>query len=353
MSQLFSPLWIRDISFNNRIVVSPMCQYSSRDGMAEDWHLVHLGSRAVGGAGLIFTEAAAVSPEGRISPADLGIWKDEHIDGLRRIVKFVRGQGSEIGIQLAHAGRKASVAEPWNGGKLVKQGAWQPVAPSAIAFDEGYGEPMELTLEGIAKVVEEFKVAARRAMKAGFKVVEIHAAHGYLLHEFLSPLSNRRTDSYGGPFENRVRLLSEVVEAVRSAWPSGYPLFVRISATDWADGGWAIEDSVRLGGVLKGLGVDVVDCSSGGLVPKVKIPLGPGYQVGFAARVRSAGVMTAAVGMITEAAQAESILAAGQADLIVMARQFLRDPYFPLHAAEELGVNDIHWPLQYLRARTK
>jgi 2,4-dienoyl-CoA reductase-like NADH-dependent reductase (Old Yellow Enzyme family) len=351
MSQLFTPLWIRDISFNNRIVVSPMCQYSARDGMADDWHLVHLGSRAVGGAGLVFTEAAAVSPEGRISPADLGIWKDEHIDGLRRIVKFVRSQGSEIGIQMAHAGRKASVAEPWAGGKLVKQGGWTPVAPSAIKFDEGYGEPAELTSEGIAQIVEEFRVAARRAMKAGFKVMEIHAAHGYLLHEFLSPLSNRRTDGYGGAFENRVHLLTEVVTAVRDAWPAGYPLFVRISATDWVEGGWTIEDSVRLAGLLKGLGVDVVDCSSGGLVPGAKIPVGPGYQVEFAAQVRSAGVMTAAVGMITEAAQAEAILAAGQADLIVMAREFLRDPYFPLHAADELGFSDIHWPLQYQRAR--
>ncbi|HET6256922.1 MAG TPA: NADPH dehydrogenase NamA [Puia sp.] len=353
MSQLFNSLLIRDISFNNRIVVSPMCQYSSRDGMADDWHLVHLGSRAVGGAGLVFTEATAVSPEGRISPADLGIWKDEHIDGLRRIVKFVRSQGSEIGIQLAHAGRKASVAEPWNGGKLVRQGAWKPVAPSAIAFDEGYAEPAELTSEGIAQVVDEFKAAARRAMKAGFKVVEIHAAHGYLLHEFLSPLSNRRTDEYGGPFENRVRLLTEVARAVRTAWPAGYPLFVRISATDWVEGGWSVDDSVRLAALLKDLGVDVVDCSSGGVVPGVKIPVGPGYQVEFAARVRSAGVMTAAVGMITEAAQAESILAAGQADLIVMARELLRDPYFPLRAAGELGAADIHWPLQYQRARLR
>jgi 2,4-dienoyl-CoA reductase-like NADH-dependent reductase (Old Yellow Enzyme family) len=329
-----------------------MCQYSSRDGMADDWHLVHLGSRAVGGAGLIFTEAAAVSPEGRISPADLGIWKDEHIEGLRRIVKFVRSQGSEIGIQLAHAGRKASVAEPWNGGKLVKQGAWKPVAPSAIAFDEGYAEPAELTLEGIGQVIDEFKAAARRAMKAGFKVVEIHAAHGYLLHQFLSPLSNRRADRYGGSYENRVRLVTEVVEAVRSAWPAGYPLFVRISATDWADGGWTIEDSIRLAGLLKGFGVDVVDCSSGGLVPNVKIPVGAGYQVGFSERIRSAtGILTAAVGMITEAAQAEAILAEGQADLIVMARQLLRDPYFPLHAADELGFSGIHWPLQYQRAR--
>ena len=319
--------------------------------MADDWHLVHLGSRAVGGAGLIFTEATAVSPEGRISPADLGIWKDEHIDGLRRIVKFVRSQGSEIGIQLAHAGRKASVTEPWNGGKLVKQGGWKPVAPSAIAFDEGYAEPAELTLEGIAKVIDEFRAATRRAMKAGFKVVEIHAAHGYLLHQFLSPLSNRRVDRYGGGYENRVRLVTEVVEAVRSAWPAGYPLFVRISATDWAEGGWSVEDSVRLAELLKSLGVDVVDCSSGGVVPQVTIPVGPGYQVGFAARVRAAGVMTAAVGMITAAAQAEGILAAGQADLIVMARQMLRDPYFPLHAADELGFSDIYWPLQYQRAR--
>jgi 2,4-dienoyl-CoA reductase-like NADH-dependent reductase (Old Yellow Enzyme family) len=353
MSQLFSPLWIRDISFNNRIVVSPMCQYSSRDGMVDDWHLVHLGSRAVGGAGLIFTEATAVSPEGRISPADLGIWKDEHVEGLRRIVKFVRGQGSEIGIQLAHAGRKASVAEPWNGGKLVSKGGWRPVAPSAIAFDEGYAEPAELSAEGIGKVVDDFKAAARRAMLAGFKVVEIHAAHGYLLHEFASPLSNKRADRYGGSWENRVRLLTEVVEAVRVVWPAGYPLFVRISASDWVEGGWSVEDSVRLGALLKGLGVDVIDCSSGGLVPGVKIPVAPGYQVPFAERVRAAGILTAAVGMITGAGQAEAILAAGQADLIVMAREFLRDPYFPLHAARELDFADIHWPLQYERARQR
>lgn len=353
MSQLFSPLWIRDIPLNNRIVVSPMCQYSAHDGMADDWHLVHLGSRAVGGAGLIFTEAAAVSAEGRISPADLGIWKDEHIDGLKRIVKFVRSQGSEIGIQLAHAGRKASVTEPWNGGKLVKKGAWQPVAPSAVTFGEGYAEPAALTPEGIGNVVGEFRAATRRAMKAGFKVVEIHSAHGYLLHEFLSPLSNRRTDAYGGSFENRVRLLMEVVAAVREAWPSGYPLWVRISATDWVDGGWTIDDSVRLAGLLKGIGVDVVDCSSGGVVPNVKIPVGPGYQVEFAAKVRQSGVMTAAVGMITGAGQAERILAEGQADLIVMARELLRDPYFPLHAADELGFSDIHWPLPYQRARRR
>jgi len=351
MSQLFTPLTIRDITFNNRIVVSPMCQYSSHDGMAGEWHLVHLGSRAIGGAGLIITEATAVSPEGRISPSDLGIWKDEHIEGLRRIVKFVRAQGSEIGIQLAHAGRKGSTAEPWNGGKLVSAGGWQAVAPSAIAFGEGYGIPAALDAEGIRKVVEDFKVAARRAMLAGFKVVELHAAHGYLVHQFLSPLSNRRQDEYGGSFENRIRLLTEIVRAVRTVWPVVYPLFVRISATDWAEGGWSPEESVRLAGVLKGLDVDVIDCSSGGLTPLQQIPVAPGYQVGFAAQVRSAGILTGAVGVITDAVQAESILVSGQADLIIMARQMLRDPYFPLHAAEELGFKDIHWPLQYVRAK--
>lgn len=353
MSQLFTPLTVRDVTFNNRIVVSPMCQYSSNDGMADDWHLVHLGSRAVGGAGLVFTEATAVSPEGRISPFDLGIWKDEQIEGLRRIVKFVRAQGSEIGIQLAHAGRKGSVSEPWNGGKLVgkEEGGWTVVAPSAIAFDSHHGEPAALSIEGIKQVVEDFKKATRRAMLAGFKVVEVHAAHGYLLHQFLSPLSNHRTDEYGGRWENRVRLVLEVVDTVRSGWPPGYPLFVRISATDWAEGGWTGDDAVRLGALLKERGVDVVDCSTGGLVPYQKIPAGPGYQVSFAERVRKeAGVMTSAVGIITDAVQAETILATGQADLVVMARQLLRDPYFPLHAADKLG-EEIYWPLQYLRAR--
>src|SRR6201996_5160838 len=299
MSQLFTPLNIRDVTFNNRIVVSPMCQYCAIDGMADDWHLVHLGSRAVGGAGLIFTEATAVSPEGRITPSDLGIWKDEHIEGLKRIVKFVRGQGSEIGVQLAHAGRKGSTREPWNGGKQAdaSKGGWTPVAPSAVAFDAGYPMPSEMSVSDIHKVVEDFKTAARRAMLAGFKVVEIHAAHGYLLHEFLSPLSNRRTDEYGGSFENRVRLLLEVVEAVKSAWPPGYPLFVRISATDWADGGWNTEESVRLAGLLKEKGVDVIDCSSGGLAFHQKIPVGPGYQVHFSQKVREVtGLLTGAVG---------------------------------------------------------
>jgi len=356
MSQLFSPLTIRDIILGNRIVVSPMCQYSAHDGMAGDWHLVHLGSRAVGGAGLVFTEATAVSPEGRISPQDLGIWKDEHIDGLRRIVKFVRGQGSEIGMQLAHAGRKASVREPWNGNALVPEhaGGWKTVAPSPVPFSEGYAQPVELTAEGIRKVVDDFKAAARRAMLAGFKVVEIHAAHGYLLHEFLSPLSNHRTDEYGGSFENRIRLLTEVVDAVRAGWPPGYPLFVRISATDWADGGWNIEEAVRLAGVLKEHGVDLIDCSSGGLVPHQKIPAGPGYQVVFSQRIReSSGMLTGAVGIITDAIQAETIITTGQADLVILARQMLRDPYFPLHAADELRHKEIHWPLQYERARLR
>jgi 2,4-dienoyl-CoA reductase-like NADH-dependent reductase (Old Yellow Enzyme family) len=356
MSKLFSSLQIRDIIFGNRIVVSPMCQYSANDGMAGDWHLVHLGSRAVGGAGLIFTEATAVSPEGRISPSDLGIWKDEQIEGLRRIVKFVRAQGSEIGIQLAHAGRKASVREPWNGGQLVSEdkGGWPIVAPSAIAFDAAYGMPAEMTVGDIRKVLTDFGAAARRAMLAGFKVIEIHAAHGYLVHEFLSPLSNHRRDEYGGSFENRIRLLTEIVGAVRAHWPMGYPLFVRISATDWAEGGWSPEEAVRLAGVLKDMDVDLIDCSSGGLVPYQQIPVGPGYQVSFSQRMREeTGILTGAVGIITDAVQAESILATGQADLVFMARQMLRDPYFPLHAADELRNREIHWPLQYERARLK
>jgi len=354
MSHLFSSLSIRDMVLGNRIVVSPMCQYSARDGMAGDWHLVHLGSRAVGGAGLILTEATAVSPEGRISPFDLGIWKDDHIAGLQKIVKFVRAQGSEIGIQLAHAGRKASMSEPWNGNRLIaeKEGGWQMVAPSPIPFNEQYGHPLELTHEGIGQVIDDFRSAARRAMLAGFRVVEIHAAHGYLIHQFLSPLSNRRGDEYGGSFENRVRLLQQVVGAVRSVWPAGFPLFVRISATDWLEGGWAEADAIRLSFLLKDQGVDLIDCSSGGLVPGVKIPVGPAYQASFSQNIRQgAGILTGAVGMITEAVQAESILATGQADLVIMARELLRDPYFPLHAAAALGEASIHWPLQYARAR--
>jgi len=354
MSKLFTPLTIRDLTFKNRIVVSPMCQYSAVDGFANDWHLVHLGSRAVGGAGLIFTEATAVSAEGRISPEDLGIWKDEHIPVLRKIVQFVRAQGSEIGIQLAHAGRKASTPAPWNGNKVIpeKEGGWAPVAPSAVPFNELYGTPVALTSAGIEQVIADFKAAAHRAMLAGFKVVEIHAAHGYLLHEFLSPLSNRREDEYGGSFENRARLLLQVVEAVRTVWPVIYPLFVRLSVSDWVEGGWDEKESQQLAILLKERGVDLIDCSSGGLSPAQKIAVGPGYQVPFSEGVRkAAGMLTGAVGMITDAAQAESILSNEQADLVIMARELLRDPYFPLHAANELNYNDMYWPVQYERAK--
>jgi 2,4-dienoyl-CoA reductase-like NADH-dependent reductase (Old Yellow Enzyme family) len=354
MSYLFTPLAIRDIYLKNRIVVSPMCQYSALDGFAGDWHLVHLGSRAVGGAGLILTEAAAVSPEGRISPQDLGIWKDEHIAGLRKIVQFVRAQGSEIGIQLAHAGRKASTTVPWNGHKVIREeeGGWPVVAPSPLPFNEHYGMPVALTAEGIRRVIADFRAAAHRAMQAGMKVVEIHAAHGYLIHQFLSPLSNHRQDEYGGTFENRVRLLLQIVEAVRTVWPSVYPLFVRLSVTDWVEGGWGEEESKQLAALLKGREVDLIDCSSGGLASYAKIPVGPSYQVPFSESIRTAtGIMTGAVGMITDAAQAESILSSGKADLVIMAREMLRDPYFPLHAANELGYREIHWPLQYERAK--
>jgi len=330
-----------------------MCQYSSHDGFANDWHLVHLGSRAQGGAGLVMLEAAAVTPEGRITPADLGIWKDEHIPGLRRIAEFVHSQGARAGMQLAHAGRKASTAAPWDGHGLVlpADGGWQPVAPSAIAFaPTDYAIPAALDHAGIAAVVEAFRNAARRALEAGFDFVEIHAAHGYLLHEFLSPLSNLRTDSYGGSFLNRTRLVLEVVDAVRSVWPERLPLFVRISATDWAEGGWNPDESVTLARLLRDRGVDLVDCSSGGNVADAKIPVAPGYQVGFAARIRrEAGIATAAVGLITEPAQANAIIADGEADFVFLARAELRDPYWPVHAAAALG-ETVSWPKQYLRA---
>lgn len=333
-----------------------MCQYSSDDGFATDWHLVHLGSRAVGGAGLIITEATAVSAEGRISPNDLGIWKDEHIAGLKRITDFVRAQGSVAGIQLAHAGRKASHSRPWDGGKALEPTApqgWQTVAPSAVPFAEGSPIPQALTLSDIATLLSDFRMAAQRALKAGFQVAEIHAAHGYLLHEFLSPLSNQRTDAYGGSFNNRIRLLQEVVDTVRTVWPAELPLFVRISATDWTEGGWTVDDSVALAQVLKQQGVDVIDCSTGGNVAQARIPLSAGYQVPFAERIkREAGVLTAAVGLITSAEQAEAILTNGQADLVALAREFLRDPYFPLHAAHQLD-EAITWPVQYERARLR
>ena len=331
-----------------------MCEYSSDDGFANDWHLVHLGSRAVGGAGLIITEAAAVVPEGRISPADLGIWKDAHIEMLGRCTRFMRSQGAVTGIQLAHAGRKASSEIPWKGGGMlgVERGGWRPIfAPSAIPFRPGDAVPEALDARGIRATIDAFADATRRALAAGFEVIEIHAAHGYLIHEFLSPLSNTRSDEYGGSFENRTRLLREIVDAVRGVLPESLPLFVRISATDWAEGGWDIEQSVELARQLLPRGVDLLDCSSGGLVPGAKIPIGPGYQTAFAERIRrETGMCTGAVGLITEAAQADAIIREGRADLVFLARQMLRDPYFPLHAARELG-GEVRWPDQYLRAR--
>jgi 2,4-dienoyl-CoA reductase-like NADH-dependent reductase (Old Yellow Enzyme family) len=335
-----------------------MCMYSSQDGFANDWHLVHLGSRACGGASLVMTEATAVEPLGRISPEDLGLWKDEHIDFLKRITTFIKSQCGEPGIQLAHAGRKASTWSPHvrseKGYIPEGKGGWKPVAPSAIPFDANATMPEELSIEDIQRIVRKFQEATSRALAAGFEVVEIHAAHGYLLDEFLSPLSNHRNDVYGGSFENRTRLVREVVSAVRKIWPDHKPLFIRISATDWKEpDGWTLDQSVELAKALKGLGVDLVDCSSGGLVPDAKIPTGPGYQVPFAERIRKeAGIATGAVGMITSAAQADEIIRTGQADIVLLAREFLRDPYFPLHAAAELAY-DITWPKQYLRAKGK
>ena len=354
--RLFSPLKLRDVTLRNRIGVSPMCQYSSEDGFANDWHFVHLGAFATGGAGLVITEANAVVPEGRISPQDLGIWKDEHIPALRRITDFIHAHGAIAGTQLAHAGRKSSTLRPWdgNGAASEAQGGWTHVmAPSAIQFTEGYPEPQELDEAGIRRVVDAFRDAARRALEAGFQLVEIHAAHGYLLHEFMSPLSNQRTDEYGGSFENRVRIVREVVRAVRETWLGNLPLIVRISASDWAEGGWDIDDSVRLAPLLREDGADLIDCSSGGLVPNAKIEIGPGYQVGFAERVkREAGVPTAAVGLITEARQADEIIRGGQADLVLLARELLRNPRWPLLAAHALGGTG-DWPKQYERAQPR
>jgi 2,4-dienoyl-CoA reductase-like NADH-dependent reductase (Old Yellow Enzyme family) len=353
MAHLFDPLSIRDLTFANRVFVSPMCEYSSTDGYANDWHFVHLGSRAVGGAGLVLTEATAIVPEGRISPQDLGIWSDDHIAPLARVVRFIHEQGSIAGMQLAHAGRKASTYRPWEGPGTIPEnaGGWtNVVAPSALAFADHYPMPRALTSDGIQEIVAAFAEAARRACEAGFRVIEIHAAHGYLIHEFLSPLSNRRQDAYGGPFENRTRLLREIVAAVRSSWPEGAPLFVRISATDWVDGGWDIQQSVELARRLKEIGVDLIDCSSGGNVAHAQIPVGPGYQTRFAEQIRrETGIMTGTVGMIVSPAQAEHIVATGQADAVIIAREFLRDPYWPLRAARELG-QSISWPVQYLRA---
>ena len=355
MSHLFSPLQLRSITLRNRIVVSPMCEYWSEDGFANDWHLVHLGSRAVGGAGLVLTEATAVSPEGRISIQDLGIWKEEHIPMLQRITAFIAAQGAVPGIQLAHAGRKASTLRPWDGNGTLPaaDGGWQAVAPSAIPFNDVYPMPEALTETGIRKVLDDFKAAAGRALKAGFRVIELHGAHGYLLHSFLSSLSNHRTDEYGGVFENRIRMIVQTVAAIREVWPEDYPLLVRLSVTDWAEGGWNPEESVKLAAILKTKGVDLVDCSSGGLAAHQQIKPGPLYQTPFAEKIRKeAGIATAAVGMITTAAEAESIIAEGRADLVVMARQLLREPYFPLHAAHTLKA-DVAWPVQYERAKLK
>ncbi|MGH9711812.1 MAG: NADH:flavin oxidoreductase/NADH oxidase [Candidatus Acidiferrales bacterium] len=349
---LFDQLEIRGASLRNRIVVSPMCEYSSKDGFATDWHLVHLGSRAVGGASLVFTEASAVTPEGRISPQDLGIYKEEHIENLSRIARFISEQGAIPGIQLAHAGRKGSTLRPWDGSGAIPRpnGGWTPVAPSAIPFAESYPNPEALDVNGIRAVVKAFADAAMRACIAGFGVVEIHAAHGYLLHEFLSPLSNQRTDSYGGSFENRTRIVLEVISAVRRVWPESAPLFLRISATDWIEGGWDVEQSVQLAELVGPLGVDLIDCSSGGLAPGAKIPVRAGYQVPFADEIRRrTGLLTGAVGLITTAAHADAILREGKADIVLLAREFLRQPYWPLHVAHELGFQ-VSWPAQYLRA---
>ncbi|HUE24956.1 MAG TPA: NADH:flavin oxidoreductase/NADH oxidase [Bryobacteraceae bacterium] len=352
MPDLFSPLTIRSVTFRNRIAVSPMCEYSSDDGFANDWHLVHLGSRAVGGAGLAITEAAAVESRGRISAADLGIYRDEHIEMLARITRFIREQGGVPGIQIAHAGRKASTRVPWEGGAVVpeSEGGWQAVAPSPIAFRPGEPSPAELTKPEIRATVEAFAAAARRAVAAGFQVVEIHAAHGYLIDEFLSPLSNRRADEYGGAFDGRIRFALEVAAAVRAAWPDSLPLFMRISAVDWVEDGWQIEESVELARRLRPLGVDLIDCSSGGVVPYAKVQLGPAYQTPFAERIRrESGILTGAVGLITEPHQADAIVRTGQADIVLLAREFLRDPYWPLHAAKALGAAAAI-PKQYGRA---
>lgn len=349
---LFSALTLRSVTFRNRIGVSPMCQYSAADGAVADWHLVHYGSRAIGGAGSIIVEATAVVPEGRISPADLGIWNDEHIPGLLRLTTFLDVHGAVPAIQLAHAGRKASVPSPLRGGQFLsaEEGGWQVVGPSPLPFAEGYRVPHEMSKPEITLVVARFAAAAKRAWEAGFKVIELHAAHGYLVHQFLSPLTNKRTDEYGGSFENRTRFIKDVVRAVRSEWPEALPLFVRISATDWVDGGWDIEQSVVLCRELKALGVDLIDVSSGGLVPGAKIPVAPGYQVPLAARIRrEAEIPTAAVGLIRDCEVADEIVKKGEADLVLLGREFLRNPYWPQTAAKKLGAEPLH-PLQYARA---
>jgi 2,4-dienoyl-CoA reductase-like NADH-dependent reductase (Old Yellow Enzyme family) len=350
---LFTPMRIREVTLRNRVAVSPMCQYSSVDGFSNDWHLVHLGARAIGGAGLVIAEATSVTPDGRISPQDLGIWNDAHVPGLARITKFIREQGAVAGIQLAHAGRKASTRRPWEGSGVVPEaeGGWARVfSASPVPFSDRALVPEALDRVGIERVIDAFVQGARRSLEAGFQVIELHAAHGYLLHQFLSPLSNFRTDEYGGAFENRIRIVLEAVRAIRQVWPDELPLFLRVSGTDWAEGGWKTDDTVRLAKAVHPLGVDVVDCSSGGVVPGAEIPVGSGYQVPFSRAVRSAGVPSAAVGLITAPAQADAIIRNGDADIVMMARELLRDPHWPLHAARELGY-EITWPVQYERAK--
>jgi 2,4-dienoyl-CoA reductase-like NADH-dependent reductase (Old Yellow Enzyme family) len=353
VSVLFSPFRLRDVSFRNRVFVSPMCQYSSRDGFPTDWHLVHLGSRAVGGAGLVMTEATAVSPEGRISPDDAGLWADDQARAYAPIAHFIRDQGAVPAIQLAHAGRTPPPEGPGAGGAPLREGerGWRPVGPSPVPFDTAHATPHELSPSGIAAIIDQFAAAARRAGSAGFEVIELHMAHGYLVHEFLSPLSNRRSDQWGGGLDNRMRLAVAVAAAVRAVWPAGRPLLARISATDWVEGGWDVEQSIALARRLAETGVDLIDVSSGGNVAGARIPAAPGFQAPFAAALRRAtGLPTGAVGLITEPAQAEEIVTSGQADVVLLARELLRHPYWPLHAAHALGA-DIEWPKQYLRAR--
>ena len=353
MSRLFTPLTLRDLRIKNRIFVSPMCQYSSQDGMPSDWHLVHLGSRAVGGAGLVMVEASAVTPQGRISPDDSGIWNNEQAGAFAPIARFIKEQGAVPAIQLAHAGRKASTNLPWKGsGPLdATNRGWQTIAPSPLPFAPGHATPREADAQDLETILAQFALAARRSAEAGFEVVEVHMAHGYLLHEFLSPLSNLREDEFGGSLENRMRFPLRVAKVVRETWPEHLPVFVRISASDWMEGGWDLEQSVELARQLKAIGIDLIDCSSGGLVPEAKPPFGPGFQTPFASTIRQeTGIATGAVGFISDPAQAEQIVATGLADAIFLARQMLRDPYWPLHAAKALGV-ELPWPVQYERAR--
>lgn len=354
MSKLFTPFKLRGVEFRNRVFMSPMCQYCAQEGIPADWHLVHLGSRAVGGAGQVMVEATAISPEGRITNGDLGIWSDRHMEAFRRITAFIEVQGAVPAIQIAHAGRKASTEVPWRGDTPLPpgKGGWQPLGPSPVAFDEASTVPRELTAGDLKDLVSLYEAATRRCLEAGFKVIEIHMAHGYLLHEFLSPLSNQRTDEYGGSLENRMRFPLWVAKAVREAWPTDLPLFARLSCTDWADGGWDLLQSIELSRRLKEIGFDLIDCSSGGLVPYARIPAGPGYQTPFAAEIRArVGIATGTVGLITQAMQAEQIVATGQADVVILAREMLRDPYWPLHAAALLHT-EIPWPPQYLRAKS-